>query len=251
MVSLLQSAVQTKKKNGDGQVPGGKGNPIELAEKQLCGADHSADLDRPVQHVIDEHPNFDGFCYFWSHVPWFHGTPTIHAMKNYIQGNESLQIFGGYLGHNQGQLVTYNFDAAPPGLSSHIDAFNYAYDDPYCFSLGFLKNQGLDGSLMSDYEAWKAVGQEECRKIQAEYNFSDEEMTVADHVNYNPTISKGSECAAGLGPKGCTPVTIREYKKHAYLKCLMGDESPEMSYCYARGCLLPGNYIGHGTDCED
>eukprot|EP00930_Biecheleria_cincta_P049143 TRINITY_DN3438_c0_g1_i5.p1 TRINITY_DN3438_c0_g1~~TRINITY_DN3438_c0_g1_i5.p1 ORF type:complete len:314 (-),score=43.74 TRINITY_DN3438_c0_g1_i5:264-1121(-) len=253
-VSWLQSAVTRHQNNvvRAGQIP----EPTKLLEPfeaAMCAADHSADLNRPVQQIIDEiGPTFDGFCHFWSHVPWFHGTPSIHFFKNYVQDtNATLQMFGGYLGLNKGQLVTYNIDGAPPGLKSHLDAPNYAYDDPYCWSLGFLKNQGLDGNLISNYEAWKAIGQEECRKIQAEYNFTDEEMTVADHVDYNPTINAKSKCAAGLGPAGCTPVTIREYKKHAYLKCLLGDESPEMTYCYMRGCLLPGNYIGHGSDCAD
>lgn len=254
-VSLLQTALRTQQNSlaRAEQVPGGKGNSLEPFERETCAADHSADLDRPVQQIIDEQgPNFDGFCYFWSHVPWFHGTPFAHFAKTYVQDtDQALQIFGGYRGLNKGQLVTYNIDGAPPGLKSHLDAPNYVYDDPYCWSLGFLKNQGLNGSLMSSYDAWKAIGHEECRKIKAEYSFSDEEMTVADHVNYNPTISAKSECAAGLGPAGCIPITIREYKKHAYLKCLMGDESPEMSYCYVRGCLLPGNYIGHGSDCAD
>jgi len=230
-------------------------------KKLLCNTPHPEDLDRPISEVRAEHPDADLFCYFAPHVPWFDPLAQTTGLYSYDASFDEVKaVFGPYLGHNAGPLVSFHFDGAPPsGLWSHVDADNYWYDDPYCYTLGFLKNQNVDGSLLHNYSAWKAIAKSECDKWQAEYNFAPEELTVGSHVAYNPTIMEESHCAGGGGPANCTKITAREYKLHAYAKCALGDEAPEMTYCYRRGCLLKNfevngtiyeNYIGHGPeDC--
>mmetsp|Transcript_110806 Transcript_110806/g.313404 ORF Transcript_110806/g.313404 Transcript_110806/m.313404 type:complete len:269 (+) Transcript_110806:77-883(+) len=216
-----------------------------------CNVNHWDGWEKPISQLHKELPGVDLFCYFSTTCDWLWGPAWQHYNKDFTMNREGLKNnFGGYLGHNRGELRVYTFDGAPPGLRSHADAANYIYDDPYCYTLGFLQNQGLDGSLISNYTAWLEVSRRECQKIQDEFNFSDMEVTLGYHIHHNPKISMGVQCAAGMGPAGCRPVTRREFKLHTYQKCALGDIGGEMSYCYNRACLLPGNYIGHLAECD-
>jgi len=227
---------------------------------QACFAqEHPEDLDTPIMQLKKEYPEEDLFCRFSWYVPWFLNYPIMHVYQSYVvtdeQARETQGHFTGFaLPDGRGPIVKFHTEATPPeGITTHIDSVDLL-DDIRCYTLGFLKNQGLDSSLMHRYEEWKQVADRECEKIGQEYQFTDQELTVRRHKDLNADMTKGAACAAGLGAPGCRPVTTRDIKLHAYQKCLLGDEAPEMSFCYSRGCLLEGHighigHIGHFSEC--
>merc|ERR1719210_2641634 len=120
----------------------------------------------------------------------------------------------------QGPEVRISYD----GLSftwTHVRDCIDIVDDTYCYSLGWLKNQRLDGSLMSQKESWHALAKSECQQIQDEYQFVDEEVTVGRHVMSTPVYFKKTWCSL---TGGCEPITQRIHKEHVYTKCQLGAE---------------------------
>eukprot|EP00969_Alexandrium_andersonii_P174018 7692830-Alexandrium_andersonii.AAC.1 len=83
----------------------------------------------------------------------------------------------------------------------HLDNCIEAVDDPYCYSLGWLKGQRLDGLNFSDADAVRAVGRAECERLQATYHFTDLEVTVGRHVFRTPIYMRRSlDAILGRGP---------------------------------------------------
>merc|ERR1711879_915861 len=118
----------------------------------------------------------------------------------------------------------------------------------YFYSMGFMQNM-LDGSALraGNWTAWEEEAQRQCQKVQDKFHFTDEEITVA-HL----TMSFGPDMllpSVDSWRKGGKPVPAREYAKHFYDKCAMGHGAWEMAYAFNRACLLPGNRIGHFTEC--
>mmetsp|Transcript_10283 Transcript_10283/g.24217 ORF Transcript_10283/g.24217 Transcript_10283/m.24217 type:complete len:146 (-) Transcript_10283:53-490(-) len=143
-----------------------------------------------------------------------------------------------------------HFDSAPTsGLTFHLDAPDWAYDAGYCYALGFLKGQGLDDSTIDRYDDLRVLSGQVCTKLQQEYSFRDDEVTMGEHIRMNAVIASRSNCSAGLVAGECTPVTDRDYKLHLYAKCALGDIGGEISFCYQQGCLLPENRIEHQAEC--
>merc|ERR1719436_1784025 len=133
-----------------------------------------------------EHPDVDGFCYFQGSEAWIQPSP---PNPDYVEMGKASTLDmrnNGMTGvcitsypTGQGPLKTAHFDAGT--VSSHIDCNYYEYDDLYFYSLGWLKNQRLDGSLMSNATAWEALAREECDSMQKKYDIKDEELTIASH----------------------------------------------------------------------
>mmetsp|Transcript_78419 Transcript_78419/g.181924 ORF Transcript_78419/g.181924 Transcript_78419/m.181924 type:complete len:294 (+) Transcript_78419:74-955(+) len=226
---------------------GGSGSPYE------CNQKHPKDLYRPVIQVLNEHPGIDGFCYFGFAAFWLGYSPVHNFLQTSRTGVLSMRqnpmTCANWSGHGSGPKQVGSFELG--SFTSHIDCHYYQYDDLYYYSLGWLKNQGLDGSRMSNYTAWRELAAEECEKIRQEYHFTPEESSVGRHVDDNNRISMHSGCAwtgASLS-HFCKKPTVREYKLHVYTKCLLGHAADEMAYGYMRACLLPGNVIGHGPEC--
>merc|ERR1740120_432031 len=80
--------------------------------------------------------------------------------------------------------------------SLHIDHASYLADDAYCWTLGWLQGQGLDGSLMSNKPAWDALIQQECNKIGQALaeEFPEENHTVYRHVIWNRDWPQRLQC---------------------------------------------------------
>lgn len=214
-----------------------------------CGKRHPEDLYRPVKDVLHEHEDIPGSCYFQFAAFWIGYEPTGDFRDAASSGIEFMRSNNmtcpTFAGDGKGEAITWEYEGGT--LHSHKDCGYYTYDDLYFYSLGWLKNQRLNGSLMSDPAAWKALAEEECADIQRQYRFTDEESSVGKHVDSNPVINERANCAIS---RRCPPVTVREFKLHVYTKCLLGLAATEMAYGYSRACLLPGNHVGHGSECK-
>jgi len=214
-----------------------------------CGRSTFRDLSMNIPRWRAEHPSTDAFCYFSNQAPWLSGDGSVRDYREHGKIGRYLGSSSGptcnYLGQSRGPERRITYDAGTITWN-HLDHCVDLVDDPYCFSLGWLKNQHPQQHLMSNYTAWTELGKAECAKIQEEYQFMDEEVTVGRHIFSTPLYFKGAWCAL-YG--GCPAIKVRTHKEHVYTKCVLGNVAPEMAYCYYKGCLLPGNRIGHGREC--
>jgi len=261
----------------------GLGHSVSRIGDPRCGGwrNNTEDLKRPIREVMAEHPGIDGFCYFDQAEAWISPMPDApdylqmgadgaSAMRNNAMAGTCPKAMKYPTG--KGPLVTVTFDAGT--LSTHLDCPYYVYDDLYFYSLGWLKGQRLDGSLMSNATAWEALARKECDRIQETYNFTDDEITMEKHgqshgdkgenqyIYYKSQFTVTGNCliastaaifAGGKVEHVCEPITSREFASHAYGKCLLGGnagDAAEMAYAYSRACLLPNNMIGHESECE-
>jgi len=215
-----------------------------------CGTSSFHELGMSIRLWQQLHPGVDGFCHFQNYAFWFAGAGSVTDYRRMgiasTQGSRASSIPCEYLGDNAGPSRNISFHKGVLEFA-HLDGCIDAVDDPYCHSLGWLKGQRLDGTNMSDAEAWRARGKAECRRIQETYNFIDEEVTVGRHVLSTPVyLHKSLAAALGKGP----PVNRRMYNEHVYTKCLLGDALAEMAYCYYKGCVLPNGKVSHGSACN-
>jgi len=235
-----------------------------------CGQFKPSDLVRPIREVLAEHPGVNGFCYFAGAEAWISQQAPepdyVQSSKAAVLGMRNNVAMPGTCTmsypEGQGPLKTAHFEGGT--VSSHIDCNYYEYDDLYFYSLGWLKNQRLDGSLMSNATAWEALAREECDRLQEMFHFRDEEITMQKHGQRGDNmviLAKSQVAFSGkcqiimkMPPsRTCDPITSREFASHAYGKCLLGGaagDAAEMAYAYSRACLLPGNIIGHESACD-
>ncbi|CAE7525402.1 unnamed protein product [Symbiodinium natans] len=227
---------------------------------------HRDDCYRPIPDVLAEHPGVDGYCYFNYTAFWVaYAGPVPHYELEAVEG--ILGLRGPfYRGLHTGPVLTYNFEGVE-NLTTQMDSPHYSYDDLYAYSLGFLQGQGLDPEWMKNSSLWISLSKQKCDEIQATYNFSKEELVLADWLDRNMVISAMTMCSAGMdgslfsaeikaeagyrNATDCQPVTHREFAKHHYVKCMLGyrNSAADMAYLNARACLLEGNHIGHFSDC--
>ena len=226
---------------------------------------HGRDCYRPVEEVMAEHPGEDGYCYFNATAFWVvYAGPHPDFEAEAVSGVLGLRG-QDYKGLNQGPLLTYNFDGQE--IRSFMDSAHYSFDDLYAYSLGFLQGQGLDPAWMANSTRWMSLSQEACEKLQQTYNFSREELILADSLDFNQPLVAMTYCTTGVAyryydaealqaagyysPDSCRPVTRREMAKHHYVKCLLGyrNSAGDMAYLNSRACLLPDNRIGHFSEC--
>lgn len=218
------------------------------------------DLKRPITDVLAENQHegheVPGMCYFEGAAPWITYTPPpADYTMSAESGALSMRAVDSFMGTcsppfhfetGQGPLMTAHFEGSV--VSTHVDCPYYTYDDLYFYSLGWLKNQRVDCSLMSNATAWNALVETECDHLMEAYNFTDEELTFHRHIDDNPLISlQAANSWTGVGE----PVTSRMFALHVYAKCLLGGAPNEMAYSCARACLLPGDpaLIGHEAEC--
>mmetsp|Transcript_60243 Transcript_60243/g.176083 ORF Transcript_60243/g.176083 Transcript_60243/m.176083 type:complete len:289 (-) Transcript_60243:111-977(-) len=260
-VMLIQSQAKVvSRENDESKVRAAFSKSLPLSQWQPpaeCGTPHTQDLFRPIKNVLGEHPGVDGHCYFHFAAFWINAFPTdpeliqqfdyVSNGKRAVEGLQNLPItcgLGGIKTHKgTGKPRTYVGDWGTVTSLSQ-DCVFYSQDDIYCYTLGWLKNQHLDSSLMANATAWTALGEAECDKLQRKYSFSDHETTVGYCVAQN-SGPMHSHIESGT-------VTSRELARHVYPKCLMSGGvagASEMSYCQALGCVLPGNRIGHAEEC--
>eukprot|EP00930_Biecheleria_cincta_P016419 TRINITY_DN1335_c0_g1_i1.p1 TRINITY_DN1335_c0_g1~~TRINITY_DN1335_c0_g1_i1.p1 ORF type:complete len:310 (-),score=39.38 TRINITY_DN1335_c0_g1_i1:81-1010(-) len=216
-----------------------------------CGLNHTADLYKPIPQVLAEHPGVDGYCYFEYHAPWmvYQG----YSQRDITDFSVSAEI--ARLSMRSNELMCPNDPGMNKGpareikylgdngstitlFDRHVDCVHIAGDVKYCHALGWLGNQ-VDTSLMIDPDAWRALNERECERLNETYKFSDEEITVGKHIDDQEWIFTKDGRARNLA-------------LHGYHKCLLGHGAEEMAYCAHLSCLLPGtsDQIGHGVACE-
>lgn len=263
-----QHAVRKQEQKCGYLTPGCLGNPLTMFNNNEICHSNKADFSRSLVDVMREHPGEDGYCYFNAsamYITYGGDVPDyVAAVKEGILG---LRGLGFYRGLNTGKFVTYNWEGE--SVSTHADLDHYLYDDLYAFSLGFLQNQGLDVSKLNDSQAMIDMSRQQCEQVQAKYNFSDDELVFNDLLDMNMPIMAQCYCAAGVplpknmqgpyitkkagynSPTDCKPVTKREFARHHYMKCVLGykNSAADLAYLIGRACLLPGNRIGHYSEC--
>lgn len=248
-------------------IPGCPGDPLKFFNNNEICHSNRADFSRSIAEVMREHPGEDGYCYFNASAMYIAYGGEVPDYVESVKGGILGLRTPDYKGLNTGPLVTINWEGE--SVSTYADLNHYLYDDLYGFSLGMLQNQGIDTSKMSDPQAWQDVSQQHCEQIQAKYNFSDDELIFNDLLDSNLPILAQCHCAAGVelpiymrvpyvtekagykSPTDCKTITKREFARHHYMKCVLGYENSagDMAYLHGRACLLPGNRIGHYTEC--
>ncbi|CAE7301982.1 unnamed protein product [Symbiodinium sp. CCMP2592] len=224
---------------------------------------HGADCFRSVVDVMNEHPGTDGYCWFNATAFWvIYAGPVPHFEEEAVSGVLGLRE-PDYKGLNQGPLLTYYFEGQV--ITSYMDSAHYSFDDLYGYALGFLQGQGLDPTWMKDPSRWISLSQQACDRIQQSYNFSNEELVLADWLDFNQILASMAFCSAGViynitdqslltnspGSSSCRNITRRDMAKHHYVKCVLGhrNSAGDMAYLNSRACLLEGNRIGHFSEC--
>jgi len=227
-----------------------------------------AEFSRSIIDVMAEHPGEDGCCYFNASANFMAPIEAEEPDYVHLAGSSILrQRAPEYAGLNTGPRVTFHIEGETP--TSHIDSPDYAYDDLYGYSLGYLQGQGLDTSKITNATAWEALAAESCAKIQQKYNFTKDELILNDLLDANMPIYAMSYCSAGLeldetmkvpyvtekseyhSAQDCKQMTHREFARHHYLKCVLSNTNAaaSMAYLHSRACLLEGNRIGHFQEC--
>lgn len=234
------------------------GQGPSLPHSPGCGQAIPEELQMTIPGWQKRHPGVRSFCHFSNYGFWF---PEVQASDYSLAKSESAstaadtpsrtgqgcQSFGAV----GGPEVTIKFDGLSFTWNHARDCIDLT-DDPYCYSLGWLKGQNIDGTLMKNKTAWHLLAMSECQKIQDEFQFVDEEVTVGRHVESTPIYFSRTWCAL---TGRCPAVTRRIFKEHVYTKCQLGADSSEyaaleMAYCYYKACVLPGNRIGHSSECN-
>lgn len=235
------------------------GSGLEIPSKVPgCGTATARELQMNIPTWQRLNPGQRGFCHFNNFGFWFPAIPvddyTSYATESQSVSADIPNPTGG---------VCQSFGAVDgPEVSIAWDGLNFTWthardcidvvDDPYCYSMGWLKGQNLDGALMNNKTAWHLLAKSECQKIQDEFQFVDEELTVGRHVESTPIYFQRTWCALS---GECPAVTRRIHKEHTMSKCQLGAESgeyaaSEMAYCYYKACVLPGNRVGHSHECK-
>lgn len=246
---------------------GSAGDPDTMSNNNGKYHSHRDDFNRSISQVMSEHPGVDGYCYFNAAAMYI----SYEEEHNYPQdcAGGILGLRGAdYQGLNSGEFVTFHWEGQP--VSTHADSSHYLYDDLYALSLGFLQNQGLETSLMTNNSAWVDLSRQQCEQIQVQYQFTDDDLILNDLLDANLPIMAKCYCAAGvplpssmnvpyvaekaeyISPTDCTSITQREFALHHYMKCALGykNSAADMAYLHGRACLLEGGTrIGHETEC--
>lgn len=233
--------------------------PLNTSDK--CGTYKQEDVSKPIAQVKRENPGVHMYCYFQgaSDVPeagqwkgnWLnfgvHTPPSdINAfpfkMPGFWQRPECKPL-------GTGPLMSQVYEGKT--VSTHGDCFDYFIDDIAFYALGWMQNV-LDGSALKagNWTAWEELAERECQKLMDEFHFTEDEITVEQLTLMNGPDMCQPSLASWEGGMYSIHVPRREYAKHAYAKCAMDHGAWEMAYAYHGRCLLPGNMIGHGPECE-
>mmetsp|Transcript_78933 Transcript_78933/g.183106 ORF Transcript_78933/g.183106 Transcript_78933/m.183106 type:complete len:302 (+) Transcript_78933:112-1017(+) len=226
-----------------------------FVEQPGCGKSTFQELQVTIPIWQQRNPGVDGFCHFENHAMWFNGAGD-HGQSHYKTGagglHQGQQILlcdsTGELSTTGGPELEFAYDGGR-FTWTHVRNCIDIVDDPYCYSLGWLKGQGSwDEKAMMNVTGWREIAKQECDRLQAEFQFDDEEVTVGRHVFSTPLYFRRTwNSLQGSG----TPINKREHAEHVYTKCQLGGGAAtgEMAYCFYKGCVLPGNRIGHFDEC--
>lgn len=229
-----------------------------------CNEDHSSEMYKPLLQWKEEHPGVDGYCYFeraarekdptnalWLHPIQNHHNYVEYGMQRVLDMQRNLNLCPEAPKIDNGFSVEVELEYKT--IVTSIDCQYYLFDDLYFYALGWLKNMGVDGRLMSNYTAWQNLAESECKRIYEITVPTDEESTLGYNIDHNEIITSRVGCspksALAMFPT-CQPISVRELRLHALTKCGLGHGAEEMAIGYSHGCLLDGVQIGHGKQCD-
>mmetsp|Transcript_76225 Transcript_76225/g.176866 ORF Transcript_76225/g.176866 Transcript_76225/m.176866 type:complete len:312 (+) Transcript_76225:50-985(+) len=219
-----------------------------------CGQSTFRELQLTIPVWQQRHPGVDGFCHFSNHAWWFTGAGA-DSYREAGRGSGLWHRWTQWFCDSTGELSktgpeeTLIYDAGRITLN-HVRSCIDVVDDPYCYSLGWLKGQGhWEESLMDNKTAWQKVAQQECARLKEQFQLDDEEVTVGRHIFTTPEYFRRTWSLL----RGTGALTLqRLHVEHVYTKCqlgLGGGAPMELAYCFYKGCVLPGNRIGHADEC--
>jgi len=230
--------------------------------ENCVGQSTKEDETRPIKEVLAEHGNPDGFCYFKNNPFYINPVAEQDFRKKGQMGVDGLRNWAltckQPFREGSGSPVTWTGDWGDVS-TDNLDCTFYNQDLIYCYTFGWLRNQHLDSSLITNNTAWIELAGKECDDMQNKFQFADEEVTIARMKHENEETGRLGLGAMCSQKKGCqNPITSRELAMHVYPKCLLSLEhgaASEMAYCQQLGCVLPDDQkgakkIGTGSQCE-
>jgi hypothetical protein len=195
------------------------------------------DNDKPMMQVLREQPGLNGFCYYTQLGAWW-----MAGAHEQVQGKRYVNEAFHHNGFDHGDISkeplvnsSYMDGDKQVTFTTHLQPwyFGSAYDIPYIHALGWLQGQRLNRTLLRDPASWDRLGEAECQRIKDLEHFDDDTFTFTYH-------------------RDDRTMTTRDFRAHAYGKCILGSSVGELLWGnFAIGCVLPGNYVGHGKECDD
>eukprot|EP00416_Gambierdiscus_australes_P032474 CAMPEP_0171090350 /NCGR_PEP_ID=MMETSP0766_2-20121228/30521_1 /TAXON_ID=439317 /ORGANISM="Gambierdiscus australes, Strain CAWD 149" /LENGTH=232 /DNA_ID=CAMNT_0011548331 /DNA_START=50 /DNA_END=748 /DNA_ORIENTATION=+ len=202
--------------------------PNECSQLE-CGSPTWLDLWKPIPEVLAQHPNIDGYCYYSQFGAWWLADVPRTMKSRNLSGLLASERALDY--SEVGELITLSYDNVSLTTHDMVVYDGSRYDVPYCHGLGWFRGQ-LDTPPVDDFDAWEALSKQECKKLQELQDYTRGQMTLDYHLENRE-------------------LHVSDFRAHVYVKCLMGSVSTEIMHCnLGMGCLLKGNYIGHGSECE-
>lgn len=122
-------------------------------------------------------------------------------------------------------------------------------DKFYCLNNGWLKPE--IASIVRNFTALKAKGEELCKTKYAAPELNRDELTVMGGVEVATALGKQHQKAAFERGETDYPVMDEEAANIAAAwNCALGDVSCDMAYCNYAYCELPDGTVGVMDECE-
>jgi len=214
------------------------------------GSQFEKELERPLTEIRKEHGAEDLFLYFGYLNDWINPGSAFDVNKLSYEDLKKTAILSQGSKYPAPVDMTFKWDGNE--IHTRQDHVCQTGDDPYCFANGWMKNQNpaLNPATFNDPAAYLHFAKDQCQQMNERYNFDADNITMLMHTQEDNAMYDMIDNACNLMPtKGPLP-TNRDFQKHSYVKCLMNNALTEIAYCYFRGCVLEGNRIGHGDECN-
>jgi len=218
------------------QVPTVRGFEVPPPECSVHLSD--ADLEKPIQQIIQEHSNLSASCLFSSGTNFAEQCEVSIRKRDYTH---FASFVGGLLNkavardaelHPDDKLLVYS-----NGSRSFTTRLRKRPSgDAFCHAMGYI---GLDKKEALNFDAWSAKSNKECERILR--MFPDTGKTTMNEV-----IAQGEKDEMGILPAS---TTVHDIQKQSAIGCLLGIMPCSMASCAQNFCMLTGGQIGHGTEC--
>lgn len=219
------------------QVPTVRGFEVPPPECSVHLSD--ADLEKPIQQIIQEHSNLSASCLFSS------GTNFAEQCEVSIRKRDYTH-FASFVGGLLNKAVARDAELHPHdkllvSYSNGSRSFTTRLrkrpsGDAFCHAMGYI---GLDKKEALNFDAWSAKSNKECERILR--MFPDTGKTTMNEV-----IAQGEKDEMGILPAS---TTVHDIQKQSAIGCLLGIMPCSMASCAQNFCMLTGGQIGHGTEC--
>lgn len=207
-----------------------------------------ADMERPIGQVLSEHAGVDGYCFFGTLGVWADRCAVARRQQDYFMyaaelgPDYELQSATNALLHKKSGPLNVYYEKGTRALTT--DLLNFPFDDVYCDANDWLR---LPREKVWNYTFWSALAASECAALMHD-NPEFLGLSMRDMITRTLTendMTKATHKKQGEGP------TIKDMKRHAVMKCLVGGLGCDMANCAVNFCRvdMKGN-MGHGRrDC--